>query len=745
MPKTASRSARRGQGGRPATVTPELEQHIERTAASFAEATVRAMAALPDGISIDQTGQNGGEGEQAPKPRNRAQRRAEQRAERTLLADIERRNRNQLMPHYITAGLVGLAQVVHALAAQAHAAGVAAVVTGLACAAAGAAGHVLLRRREHLLAEWTLWSGLLTAAMSLWMVSAVISGFTWGSLAVALAGDYAFGARWWAANRHPEAVEPEAEPEPEVAPVEVDESLLALYPRRWADYLGGTGCILAGSQLVSGEPFKHGIEYILRLHPGKHDLDMVRANMSKIASGLGHPQTKLTVDPYEENPALARFRVVTHSPVAADVYFHGPQYDDGQIVLGPYIDGLGDAVWRLYTDNSIWGGLIVGGTGSGKSRLIDVIALTALYTGYTYVIHVDGQDGMSCPQLWEHAQERYGADDAEYALRRLIAMQQYRQRNRHGGGHGFNPAPEYPGILVIVDEAHVVVTKENAEKWAKLAREARKVGIAVIMADQDGSLETFKKSVLRGSLRAGNAVGLRTDERSQGQILAHGQFNLHDLPAIPGYGHTLGEVARHAPFKNRWVPTREDAAKREAKGKPLPQGLRLVEDWYEQAPKIALDHGTLHAGNRARRDGLAAAPATTPAAMPAPAAAQAAPSTAQGDATPRPMRMVLPTVPKLRGTDGANTPTSPTPAATATPAVPDAAGSEQLGMELSESEQRVLAAIRAGHTQPSTIAEHVGLTRQRVGALLGTLAGKELVTKTGSGPAVRYEATTAAA
>src|SRR5690606_12695623 len=133
----------------------------------------------------------------------------------------------------------------------------------------------------------------------------------------------------------------------------------------------------------------------------------------------------------------------------------------------------------------------------------------------------------------------------------------------------------------------------------------REDGIAVIMADQDGSLETFKKHVLRGNLQTGNMVGLRTDERSQGQILGHGKFNLHDLPAMPGYGRMLGDSARHAPFKNRWVPTRQDAAKRKSTGKsaPFPSELLLVEDWYEQAPQVALDAGTRRAGDRARRDG----------------------------------------------------------------------------------------------------------------------------------------------
>lgn len=664
---------------------------------------------LPDELAADHTGTAD---PAAPAPRE--QRRAQTKAQRHLLRELERRNRMQLVPHYLTGGLLALGYVIHELAAQAAAVGTAALLSGLAVAGAGAAATLLARRRRILLDGWLAWSALLATATATWMVVTVVAGLSWPGLAAALAADYAFGARWWARHRHPDAVEPApadaAAPgavEREVVPV--DPARIAHYPRRWAEFLGCTGGLLAGAQLVDGRPFEHGLEYTLRLHPGKHDLDLVLSCMSKIATGLGHPMAQLVAEEFnEDSPELVTFRVVTQSPVKSDVFFTGPQFVDGKVVLGPYADGIGDALWRIYSDDSIWGGMVIGGTGSGKSRLLEVIGLSAMDAHRiglpTYVIHVDGQDGASCPQLWKHANERYGSWEVEQVLERVTAMQKYRQRNRQNEDPGFTPTPERPGILVIVDEAHVVITKENAEEWAAIAREARKVGIGVIMGDQDGSLETFKKTVLRGSLRAGNAVGLKTDERTQGQIVANGKFNLADLPAIPGFGHTLGVGARHAPYKGTWAPARKNAAERAAAGKPFPDGLLLIEDWYEQVAqdKIQLDPGTAtattdHAGDKTATGHAGGTSAAVP---------------GRGGS----VRLTAATLP-----------TVPVPALT-TPV-------------LTDSQRGVLTAVRSGLNQPGVIAEEVGLTRQAVGSILTTLGAKGLVTKTGAGKAVNYEAT----
>jgi hypothetical protein len=657
---------------------------------------------LPDELAADHTGT----ADPAAAP-PRGQRRAQTKVQRHLLREIERRNRKQLLPHYLTGGLLALGHVIHELAAQASAVGTAALLTGLAVAGAGAAATLLLRRRRILLQGWLAWSALLATATATWMVVTVVAGLTWPGLAAALAADYAFGARWWARHRHPAAVEPTAaDPAAETEVITVDPSRIAHYPRRWAEFLGCTGGLLAGAQLVDGRPFEHGLEYTLRLHPGKHDLDLVLSCMSKIATGLGHPMAQLVAEEFnEDSPELVTFRVVTQSPVKADVFFTGPQFIDGKVVLGPYADGIGEALWRIYSDDSIWGGMVIGGTGSGKSRLLEVIGLSAMDAHRiglpTYVIHVDGQDGASCPQLWKHANERYGSWEVEQVLERITAMQKYRQRNRQSEDPGFTPTLERPGILVIVDEAHVVITKENAEEWAAIAREARKVGIGVVMGDQDGSLETFKKTVLRGSLRAGNAVGLKTDERTQGQIVANGKFNLADLPAIPGFGHTLGVGARHAPYKGKWAPARKNALERAAAGRPFPDGLLLIEDWYERVAqdKIQLDLGTSTAITTHGADKATAGGATS-----------------LGPVRPGNVRLTAAVLPTVR--------------------VPALANPV-----LTESQRGVLTAVRSGLNQPGVIAEEVGLTRQAVGSILATLGAKGLVTKTGAGKAVNYEVT----
>jgi hypothetical protein len=665
---------------------------------------------LPDDLVADHTAT----ADQPAQPA-RPERRAQTKAQKNLLKGIERRNRKQLVPHYITGGLIALAQAIHALGEQMQALGTAALLTGVAAVATGTVGAWVLRKRQLLLESWAAWSALLATATATWMVVAVLSGITWTGVAAALAADYAFGARWWARHRHPEAVEPIAAVETEAKVVEMDISRIAHYPRRWKAYIGCTGGVLAESQLVDGKPFEHGIEYLLRLHPGKHDLDLVLSSMSKIATGLGHPMAQLVAEEFgEESPELVTFRLVTRSPVKQDVFFREPEFVDGKVVLGPYADGIGTALWRIYSDDSIWGGMVIGGTGSGKSRLLEVIGLAAMDAWKinlpTYVIHVDGQDGASCPQLWKHANERYGSWEVEHVLKRLTAMQKYRQRNRQSEDPGFTPTLERPGILVIVDEAHVVITKENAEQWAAIAREARKIGIGLIMGDQDGSLETFKKGVLRGSLRAGNAVGLKTDERTQGQIVANGKFNLCDLPAIPGFGHTLGVGARHAPYKGLWLPARKNAAERAAAGKPFPKDLLLIEDWYEKvaAKKIRLDLGTATAGDQPHKF------------VGDKAGDQGGNQGGNGGGG------------QHQGQGGSTL----TPAAL--PSVPAPVNKVPV---LTESQRNVLTAVRSGLNQPSVIAEEVGLTRQSVGTILTTLGAKGLVTKSGAGPAVKYETT----
>lgn len=512
---------------------------------------------------------------------------------------IVARNRKQVLPHLVAAGALLLALVTHAAVAAAGLVESAAIVTAVGAIGVSAVSVLVLRRARKLPQGWTAWTITLCLAVSAWTTIAIAAGISWVLLAALLGIDYAFAARWWARHRH---TNPTVKPGRATAPSDTEGE--AAIPAAWRSTVGAKDGVLPGSRLVDAEPAEHGTVYTLQLTPGKQALADVLASLGKIASGLKTPMEQLLAEAHpSRDPSQVRFQVITASPVDKPVLFTEPQFENGCVVLGPYADGVSNAMWRLYTHKSMWGGMVIGGTGSGKSRLLELIALVAMFTEHTYVVHVDGQDGQSCPMLWHHAAERAGSDNADTMLKRLEAMQRQRQRKSGADGKaGFRPSPDYPGILVVVDEAHAVITQQNAERWAKIAREARKVGIAVVMGDQDGTLETFKKDVLRSSLMAGNCVGLRTNSRSQGQILGDGKFNLRDLPKIPGFGYTIAtdDTGRTAPYRGQWLPDADDAEELAAQGETLPDGVRLIEEWYPAAPRVELDADTA-AENTTRR------------------------------------------------------------------------------------------------------------------------------------------------
>ncbi|MEU4673958.1 hypothetical protein AB0F91_39885 [Amycolatopsis sp. NPDC023774] len=760
--KTVNRRPGWGQGNPLSTST---RREVGTTAQQLAEAMRTLMQELPDELTQDHTPTDP-EATPAAAKGNRADRRAQTKAQRIAWREIERRNRKQLLPHYLTAGMVALAFVIHE--ATANTAGIAALLTGLGATAVGALGYWIARRRKMLLQGWQIWTGTLLLAAAAWMTLAVAVGVTWGTLALAMVADYSLAARWWRRHAHgltaEEAVaEALADPETETSePVEIDDSLLARFPQLWADHVGATGYALPGSALIDGTAFDHGIEYVLRLAPGKQDIAAVNAVMSKIATALGVPATRLLAEPYMvrtndgddvEEPGLVKFSVILQQPIKGAAFFRSPEMlAGGFIPIGPYIDGRGMAAYRLYTKSRIQNGLLVGSPGTGKSRLLEVIGLVAMWPGYTKVIHIDGQNGDSCPLLWDNT-EHYGSEDAELALDRLEAIQHYRELNKPAHLRGkFRPSPDYPGVLVIMDESHRIITKENKERWKALFREANKVGIGFLCADQDPSVQTWHDTALRSFLKAGNGIGLRVDDPTCSRIADSGSdsFNLNTLPRKPGVGYVMKSdhpEARPAIYQGLWAPDHDDAYPvDEATGQPttvrqIPDDVVLIEEWFARAPKISLDPGSELAKNSVEREITPTQPSTgSPARQSGTGAAQrflnrraeshAAP--AAGSRAPAP--------PRVRTAQ-------PQPAATEQPAAPKAAaqaaaapdtGGHSLDARLVGHLRTVLGAIANGLDQPSVIAEQVGCSPRYANTLLGKLREQGLVDREGAGKAVRY-------
>src|SRR5207244_12844650 len=125
--------------------------------------------------------------------------------------------------------------------------------------------------------------------------------------------------------------------------------------------------------------------------------------------------------------------------------------------LARFADGEGGACWRVYTHHSMWGGFIQGGTGSGKSRMIEQIAMSCAASAShpTIIWYGDGQNGDSSPMLVKNADYAATTFEAIYnmAMAALRIMKINGVERRLSGRVGFAPTAACPGPLAIVDAA----------------------------------------------------------------------------------------------------------------------------------------------------------------------------------------------------------------------------------------------------------------------------------------------------
>jgi hypothetical protein len=262
---------------------------------------------------------------------------------------------------------------------------------------------------------------------------------------------------------------------------------------------------------------------------------------------------------------------------------------DGEvrIRLGPYADGDGDALYRLYTADSMWSGFVAGSTGSGKSGLIDNLALGAWETKNTIVIYLDPKNGGSSPRIFDRAHWSIPNDPETWdrLLSGLVELVEARglENSARLKTSGFTPTKERPGVLVIVDECHAVIDSDNAYRWGRVAREGRAAGVALCLASQIYGLDSFGGSdAVRANVTAGNTVALRVS-RNQASMIADIALDPSGLPKITGVGLTA--EGRDVAFRAAWAPNEVTAA--------------LMDDALEGAPQEldALAAGALDAGS----------------------------------------------------------------------------------------------------------------------------------------------------
>jgi hypothetical protein len=410
-----------------------------------------------------------------------------------------------------------------------------------------------------------------------WFAAAVMLGV--GSapelMVAGLTGLYLLSARWWNLHRmgYPgeaivEAVKEELEEIVDQIEEMIDSDSIV---EKWDAKVAHSGGALTGARLRDRSEHPAGQAYALHIVPGKQTLETVMNVMPLIATALGIPQRNLLVEdmpPTDENPdpdpAILKFQVITKSPIRNVVPLEGPRWrwNGGDLIvdMGPFADGIGQAPWRLFSENSFWGGFVCGAQGSGKSALVDAMAISFMDTGLIDLIYIDPQDGGSSPGLFKHAMWSVGSDpdqqeDVLVGLKSLVRFRAMENSVRLDVS-GFTPTPTRPAVLVIIDECHMVFTAKNAQDWGLVARVGRKVGVAVVAASQIYGLDSFGgEDSLRQSLETANSAILRIG-RNQASLIPGTTFDPSRLPQIAGYGvirATDSRYNRSAPFRGPYA------------------------------------------------------------------------------------------------------------------------------------------------------------------------------------------------
>lgn len=510
-----------------------------------------------------------------------------------------------------------------------------------------------------------------------------------------------------------------------------------VFGERWAANLGAPGKVLAGTRLTDWEPLTFGARYSLEVKPGVHELDNVESHIKLIRSGLRLRRShRIMIEehPTREAPTL-QITIVDVAPVDAGVSWPGASAmnPDGTITIGPYLDGEGRALWRLYSKNRIHNGAIAGVTGSGKSRLLENIAMTAAGNDLfpTAVWYADGQGGQSSPLLMKYADYYAGTDPVTGSTEKVLALlkeaikviQTQGEENIVNGLQGFTPTEQRPGLMVILDECKLVLDAKNNPdlyleiQWAvaKIATTGNKAGVGIILAGQEATLPTFGgggqyPAAIRNNIKGANGVLMKADEKVASNIFDVPASIVRTIPAGGGYGVVAGVLSSRQAMMRGFY---DDEEVQET-------NMQAIE-WRTIDPVVALDLSTAY---RDRKLSLDDDIETMRKRVAERQRRYEAMKRGELLVIDEPEQFEVPTAPRPQFTSQFTSFTVPAPFRR-----PGAAPA----MELTAGQDRVLQAIRAGHTGWQAIGEAAGLGRDRTYTYLNDLVDKGLITRVGRG------------
>jgi hypothetical protein len=409
-------------------------------------------------------------------------------------------------PLGIPAGTVGLAALIALITAavwparsrvvRGWRAAIAAVLGGVAFASVAAGGPAALQAHP----VWTVFAPLLAGMVLGWP--------------------------WWQHLRQAQP-EPVIEEEPQIVPRREVDPLTANWARRWDLDVVGVG-VCAGTRVVRAtEPREGVIDLIVQLMPGRGVTPAALIKKSgevEVALDLNEGTVGFAST---GKAAKVRCSLTQRSYIADGVAWAGPTMRDGRCEILTYVDGS-PGFWTFMPRGfGVKGGLVVGTTGSGKSRALGVLIANLLHDGWMVVVG-DSQWGQSLP-AWKDKTE-YHAGPAAVALvvARIHAEIMYRSKAADAGVEVYDDtdprviALGFKPMMGIIDECQLVLIRNTpVVALAEQAAETmRKTGVGLIFATQIPQNGSLGGSIrLRDALVGGNTLVLRISNRGSSTIL----------------------------------------------------------------------------------------------------------------------------------------------------------------------------------------------------------------------------------
>ncbi|WP_239335071.1 hypothetical protein [Frankia sp. CiP3] len=415
------------------------------------------------------------------------------------------------------------------------------------------------RRRRH--------TTLTTAAGAGWLYWAATTGATGWHAAVLWIGGYLLAAPYWSGIHipNPPAPAPPA-PAPEAstaAPrLEITEqgsNVMEL----WACWVAGRGGPVEGSRLTHRERLDHGREaFLVHLMRGRQSRGWLDSRITLIASAMGMAARNLEFEDHPDGDHRARL-IVTLDRTAADTSqtYPGPQacYDPttGLSYWGVWPDGALMPWEAFHPDRGAYSGVILGASGSGKSRLAEQLCLTWMATGLVTVWIIDPQNGSSLPTLSRHVDwATLGTDNgrAKTMLQAVDIVGKFRTKINGMVGREVHPiSRRQPALMVVIDECHMIFDPKvvgpveaahNVGVADRIARAYRKAGIGVVLLSQYSDLTVFGGSEsLRSNALTYNGIVMRLTSNIAGNLIAGFEGNAKKLPPH-GFAYRVGGGAR---------------------------------------------------------------------------------------------------------------------------------------------------------------------------------------------------------